>query len=299
MKYFLIFFLVLSSFSTNAQNYLDILKLTYTTTPLTGFENGTDQTRVEEMDIQLNVPIPISEKTTLLTGIIADRTQLKLDPNVSLTTLTSVVLKLGINQLYSEKWSGTYFILPKIASDFNALTNRDTQLGGLVLLTYKKRENFSYKFGFYANSEEFGPLLLPLVGFYYLSPNKKFEANVILPAQFDVNYKVVEKVGLGVNFDGRSTSYALHTSEYSLRDKYVAKVSNDMYAYATYQISKSIYIRTKIGYAIGRKYRVYDADDKVDVAMSAIFLGDDREQLNQNIESGLMYKAELLYRFNL
>jgi hypothetical protein len=44
-------------------------------------------------------------------------------------------------------------------------------MGGIALLTYKKRNNLNYKFGLYAGNELYGLYLTPLLGIYYKSPN--------------------------------------------------------------------------------------------------------------------------------
>ena len=53
-----------------------------------------------------------------------------------------------------------------------------------------------------------------------------------------------------------------------------------------------------MGYAISRNYKVYDANDKIDLALSSIYFGDDRTQLNERFKDGSIFKVELFYRLH-
>ena len=299
MKYLLRFLLGLVFITANAQNYIDIGRFSYANTPLNTFENTLEQTKIEEFALQLTFPIVLNEKTVILTGFSADRSRLLLDPDFTEhTALNKVRLQLGLNQVHSEKWTGTYVLLPSIASDFKMITNEDFQIGLLTLFTYTKKENLKYKIGFYANTENYGPLFIPLLGLYYLSPNQKFESTLLLPGQVDFNYKLTKKTALGINFDGMASSYNLHESIYIPKGQYVARSSNELYTYLQFQLGKSLYVKTKVGYTISRTYKVFDNNDKVTLNLGSIYIGDQRDQLNTNFEKGVVFKAELFYRIH-
>lgn len=299
MKYKLSFIFGIVFITANAQNYIDIGRFYYANTPLNTFENSSEQTKVEEFGLQLTFPIVLNEKTVILTGLSADRSRLRLDPDFpEHTSLNKVRLQIGLNQVYSEKWTGTYVLLPSIASDFEVISKEDLQLGLLALFTYTKKENLKYKVGFYTNSENYGPLFVPLLGLYYLSPNKKFESTLLLPGQADFNYLLAKKTALGINFDGMTSSYNLHKSNYVPKGQYVVRSSNELYTYLQFQLGKSLIAKTKVGYAISRTYKVFDNDDKVDLSLSSFYFGDNRTQLNTNFEKGVIFRAELLYRIH-
>ncbi len=297
MKYNLSYFLVFFIFTLNAQNYIDIANFSYANTPLNNFKNATEQTNVKEFGLQLTFPIVINEKVVFLTGFSANKSRVRLDQNMpDYTSLSKIRLQLGLNLVHSEKWTGTYVLLPNISSDFEKISTEDLQVGMLTLLTYTKRKNLKYKIGLYANTEKYGPLVSPLLGLYYLSPNKKFESNFLLPGLFDVNYEVIKKTVLGVNFDAMASSYNLHKNIYSAEGEYAVRSSSELFTYLQFQFGKSLYVKTKVGYPIGRTYKVFNKNDKVDLSLSSIYFGDDRIQLNQNFEKGPIFKIELLYR---
>lgn len=299
MKAALIFFLEFFALTAGAQNYIDIARFSYGNTPLNTFENSSEKTKVEEFGLQLTFPIVLNEKTIILTGFSADRSRLQLDPDFTdHTALNKVRLQLGLNQVHSEKWTGTYVLLPSISSDFESITKEDFQIGLLTLFTYTKKANLKYKIGFYTNTENYGPLFVPLLGLYYLSPNQKFESTLLLPGQADFNYQLAKKTALGVNFDGMASSYNLNNTIYTPEGQYVVRSSNELYSYLQFQLGKSLVAKTKVGYSISRSYKVFDNDDKVDLSIGYLYLGDDRKQLNTNFEKGAIFKVELLYRIH-
>ncbi len=280
-----------------AQNYVDVIKLNYNNTSRNNFENSSKSTRVEEFDLETTLPIAINSKTNFLTGFIYERIQTKLFEEGSEETFSSISLKIGFNKTHSAKWTGTYVFVPKIASDFNRITKKDFQLGGFVLLKYNKNENMNYKVGLYANSELFGPWFVPPLGLYYISPNKRFEANVTMPILADVNYAIHPRVSIGLNYSGQVRSYHLTKIPSTEKSGYVARSTNEVSGYLKFDLSKGVILHTKVGRSIGRYYRVYDEDDKIKVGFPLLYIGDNREQLNTDFKDGWIYQVMLVYRF--
>jgi hypothetical protein len=109
---------------------------------------------------------------------------------------------------------------------------------------------------------------------------------------------MAEKIVLGINFDGMASSYNLDKSNYIPNRQYVARSSNELNTYLQFHFSKSLIVKTKVGYTISRTYKVFNDDDKVNMNLGSIYLGDNRTQLNINFEKGVVFKAELLYRIH-
>lgn len=290
---FCFFFLLIHS-----QNYLDLVNLSYTNTPNNTFENSDSKTTIEEFAIELNFPIKLNDKTVLLSSFYGNKTNLQLDYNTSNKSLNMIGLGLGINKTFNEKWSSTFLVFPKIAADKLSFSGDNIQFGFLALITNKKREDLKYKFGVYTNTENYGLLVVPIFGVYYLSQNQKFEANLNLPIIADANYKIGDKTWVGMKFDGLGTTYNLTNQSYTNNGAYVSKVSNELVSYFRFQMSKSIYLNTKIGYAISRNYEIYETNDKIDWALASIYFGDKRTQLNKRFKDGAIIKIELLYRLH-
>jgi len=296
MKKILTLAIFLTSFSsfTFAQDYVDLARFHYSTTPQNDFDSIPGKTNVEDFGLDVTLPIKLNDNNIILTGFNIDQVSTKLHPLSNPTTLYNLILKVGYNKKHSKKWSGTYMLLPKLSSDFKDITSNDLQIGALALMKYNKKENLKYNIGAYYNGELFGPFIVPLIGIYYKSKNDKLEINLTLPIWADVNYKLNKIVKVGANFAAFVRSYNL-----SENNSYVVKKSNDVFAYLQFNITKSILLQTKTGYSIGRSYKEYDEKDITDIGVSAFRFGDDRTVLNPTFKDGLILKMRLIYRFHI
>ncbi|MEH6656512.1 DUF6268 family outer membrane beta-barrel protein [Leeuwenhoekiella marinoflava] len=296
---FQIVFFVLGTPLLQAQNYIDLANLSYSITPQNQFEDRDAQTQVEEVEFQFTFPQVLDDKNTFIANVMLESNALRLDPELTQrTTLTSLGLAFGFNHKYSDKLAITYLVIPKIASDLEHITSQGFQLGGLALATLNRNENLNYKIGLYANTEAFGLFLVPYIGFYYLSPSKRFEA-YITTINGDINYMLTDKLHIGGDVNGLTSSYALANPYFGTSPEYFAKNTTEFFVYLRYPISKGLYFKAKAGYAITRTHKVFEQDDKVALGLSLFYLGDDRNQLNTPLQKGALFKFELLYRFQL
>lgn len=298
-KSILILLYCLNTIFIFSQNYVDLLKLNLNTTNLNTFDSSSSKTQVNELMLDFTIPIKLNEKTSLISGLIYENIQTKLFEDGNVKTFGSTTLKVGANKLINDRWSATAVLLPKIASDYKSISGKDIQFGAIGIMKYKKSDNKNFKFGLYYNSELFGPFFVPMIGMYYLSPNKKFETNIMLPLQADVNYKLIPFINFGLNFNGQIRSYHLTDVTPSFKSTYIARSTNELYAYLKFNTTKNISITIKVGQSIGRTYNVFDEGDKVTFGLPATFIGGKRQQLNTNFSYGMIFQATLLYRFNL
>jgi hypothetical protein len=298
-KYILLIRLFLAGSFAFSQNYVDLLKVSASTTPNNTFDSSDVKTRINDLLVDLTVPVKINEGFSVLTGVIYEDMQTKLFADGIVKNFGSTTVKLGFNKQLTEKWSTTVIALPKIASDYNSFNQKDFQVGGIALFKFKKRDNLNFKTGLYYNSELFGPLFVPMLGLYYQSPNKKLEVNIMLPLQADVNYQVLPFMNVGCNFNGQIRSYHLNHISDANPNTYVTKSTNELFAYVKFNVTKSICLQTKLGQSFGRSYKVYDEADKVSFGLPATFIGDKRQQLNSNFSNGMIFQVTFLYRLNL
>jgi hypothetical protein len=277
------------------QEYFDLAKITYATTPNNRFDDGQAGSTIQELGLQINLPIVLNEKSVLIAGLSGYSLATGIDPSIPRQTrLYAFGLSIGLNQTYSDTWSATYMVLPKFSSDFSNSFATGFQLGLLTLINKKKSARFKFTFGVYTNTEQYGLLIVPLLGGYYQSTDQRFEANVLLPASVDLNYLLGKKTQVGMNFDGLGSTYALENQTYG--SGYVQKSSNELFAYTRYPLTKSLLLHLRMGYAFFRSYKVYGADDKIDFSISSIYFGDNRTILNAPFKDGLIFKVDFVYR---
>lgn len=297
MKPNLIFTLLFIVHLSYAQNYVDLVKFEYATTSNNSFEDEEATTSLFEMNGNLTVPIVLNKKTTILSGFAYEQTTASFNPGRDKESLIGITLKLGMNLNHNSKWSGTYMFLPKISSDMKKLGSKDYQLGGVVLMKYAKSDHFNYKFGVYSNAELFGPFLVPIFGFYYLSPTEKFEANVLLPLSVDLNYSITNSIRFGLNFKGQVRTYNLNSSVRKETSRYLTRSTNELYSYIQHSMKNGIQLQVGVGRSIGRSYRMYN--EKVSLGTPLVYFGDNRNQLNTDFSDSWLFKAAIFYRLNL
>ena len=295
---FLLSLLVVENLS--AQNYVDLFKFTYLNSPLNTSDSLGDQVRVQEFAADITLPIPLRNGHALITGLYVEQLSVKSSPrNFNVEQVLSTQFKLGANIKHTNRLSASYIFLPKIASDFVELGKNDFQLGGIALYKFQKKENLNYVWGVYFNNELFGPFLVPIIGFHYLSKSEKLELNFSLPVWADMNYKFNSFFSSGVTFSAFVRSYYLSPQSTLGRDEYLVKSSNEIYGYGQFNITSSWIIQTKVGYSIGRRFSTYDIQDKVTWGFSAFRFGDRRNELNPRFSDGVLLQARLIYRYNI
>lgn len=294
---FLMLILLVCSVIANAQDYIDLVKLDYAITPANTFENSAVTTKLYEMNGNLTFPIVINDNFTFLTGATYDRITATFDAELAEESVTGLTLKIGTNVKHNSKWSGTYMLLPKYASGLEKITNRDFQIGAIVLMKYTKTDHFNSKFGLYGNSELFGPFIVPLFGFYYLNPSKTVEVNALLPLSLDFNYSTTKDLRFGLNFKGQVSSYAISTPVETDANRYLEKSARDLYTYVQYEAKNGLNFQLGFGRSIGRSYRIYN--EKISLGLPLFNFGDNRTQLNTDFSDSWLFKATVLYRFGL
>lgn len=295
MKNQLLILFVFCGFSiVTAQNYLDILRINLSNTSLEDVEEA-HQTEVSNVGLEFLYPTPIGDKTILITGITAELTNLELNTGLGNEGLVMTRLNLGAKIYHSKKWTGTYLLLPKIASNMSEVASQDFQIGAIALLEYRHKNRFRTKYGLYSSSEEFGTIITPLLGVYYRTPNNKFYIDAAFPIRMEANYSLTKKVSLGADLRTSIKSYNL-----GLTDRYVQEESIRGGLYAAYaMLNDQLILRAKAGLDT-TDYGLYNSGDRVGAQILTVPVGgDDRNRLNNEFNSSLYLGFDLIYRLDL
>lgn len=289
-------FLILPFFG-NSQEYIDLFSLNYGKSGKTSFKNLSEHTTITTFETNVTLPIVLNTKYTVITGINFGSNTLQLFPTSNYNHLYSTLLKAGIKINHSEHWSGTYILLPKVASDYINISSEDFYLGGAFVWKYKKNKNLSYSFGFYGSPEAFGLYTTPIIGLYYHSSNSRFEINLNLPSDGDLNYSLSDKTKIGFDYVGRGSSFKLTTG--NTRSTYVENNSLEFSSYfQRSSFNNNVLLRLKMGFSTNQ-FEVYLIDQKLDLKISVIKFGDNRTQLNTDFSSSVFFKIEGIYRFDI
>ncbi|MCW8981513.1 MULTISPECIES: DUF6268 family outer membrane beta-barrel protein [Altibacter] len=293
----------------HAQEYVDLIRIGYGQTFNNTYVDAPGNTFVKSFEADITLPVVLNEKHAFITGIAFSRNNLQLYPKTdadifyfgvgknNFASLYSTTLKLGLASAYNDVWSSTIVLLPKIASDYEKITGDDFYFGGLALLKYQKTENLKYRFGFYATSEAFGLFTTPIVGWYYLSPSTKFEMDMSLPIAADISYSF-DTVSVGLDYFGIGRSFRLY-GETETSQAYVDLSSLEFASYVQFNtLQKQVLLRAKFGYS-SNNFEVYPDGETIDLGLSAFSFGDDRTQLNPDLNGGFFLKFEAIYRFSI
>ncbi len=295
MRKLVILFLIFP-FISFSQEYVDLLRIGYGQTFNNDFEGVDSSTYVKSLEAGLTFPVVLNENHALITGADFNRNNLQIFPEAEYTSLYSTNLKLGMASTWSKKWSTTIVLLPKIASDYKNISSDDFYFGGFALLKLMKNENLKYRFGIYASQEAFGFFTTPILGWYYLSPNKRFEMDMSLPISADVSYKLGITT-VGVDYFGIGRSYNVHYE--NAPTVYADLSSLEFASYLQFNaLEESVLLRAKLGYS-SNNYEVYADGEEIDLGVSAFSFGDDRTQLNPSLNGGIFFKLEAIYRFHI
>ena len=280
-----------------AQEYVDVFKFGYSYTDQAKFKDTNENTSINAFNASVTFPIELSSKHVFLTGIDLNSHNLWLSPEYSQsTTLYNTLFKVGLATTFSEKWSSTFVLLPKIASDYKTISGDDFNFGVYAIAKLKKSEYFKFRFGLYASTELFGVFATPIVGAYYLSPHKRFEIDASLPITAAVNYHF-ERMSIGFDYFAIGRSYNI--SQETSTPVYVDQRPIEASTYIQFGLAEnSILLRAKLGYSSNTN-EVYAQGDQLNYRISAFSFGDDRTQLNSDILGSVFLKFEAIYRIHL
>ena len=295
MKRFLIILLFGLPFFSGSQNYIDLFSITYGQTSNNNFEDVPGSTSINYLDLDLTIPIPINDKYTIITGPIHNSNRLEFFPNSDFSNIFSTTFKIGLATNHSDRWTSNFIFLPRLSSDFQNITSNDIQYGGIAIINYTKAKNFAYKFGVYSSTEAFGVIISPFFGWNYLSKNERFAMDVLAPISFDINYSF-NKFTLGIDYNGVGRSYNINENNAGL---YAHQSSLKFTNYAQLNLlNKSVLLRAKWGYATNN-FELFQQGDRVDLALPGFQIGDNRNQINSNIDASFLIEFEAIYRFTI
>lgn len=289
MRLSIIFPIFLSlSLKLYSQAYVDLVSVSWDEGFTNDYNNGTEQAHFYEWNADVTLPFVINETMAIITGFQHEQVNLIFNNKTADIQTYGTAVKIGISKTHSNIWSGTYILLPKISADEITLQTQNLQLGAFVLI---KRNYSTYKnlrFGFYTNSELFGPFVVPLLGYYLKSERSEF--SLLAPLAADYLYQVNNNFSFGASFKGIIKSYQLNS-----QTGYLTKANNELGLVA--KIDYGILVWQIFGgTTIGRNFRIYQDSDQLGLAISALKLNDHRNQINHDYDDGLFMKTSLIFR---
>lgn len=206
--------------------------------------------------------------------------------------LHGIILRTGLYQKFSKNRGIQILIAPRFMSDFHNISSKHFQMGGLIMYEKEYREDLKIGFGAMYNQEFFGPYLVPLINLNW-KLSDQWSITGLLPIYGKINYHFNSRLTAGLSHFGLITTYRLGQPEYE--GDYIERKSIDESLFARYQLIGNIFVEGRVGYALGRSYAQYEADQKVDFSLPLIGFGDDRVQKNISFNDGMIASIRFVY----
>jgi hypothetical protein len=298
MRIILILILSITTLNCFSQNRLDILTISGRSGFATGYDSvQTGKAKESGSFAAITIPVPISKKTIIYNSLNYFYFHLKDDPGKGIDAMEPLnlhgfILRTGIIQHLNNDQSLQLLLSPRLMSDLEGFGAKNWQMGFLAMYEKKFRETLTMGFGAMANQECFGLYVVPLVNVNWQISEKLVFAGM-LPVYFKLKYKVTDKFTAGFSHFGLLTTFRLNDPAY--KNYYVERQSIDLSLFANYNIFGNFFMEGRFGRTMGRKYKLYAPDDKVDFAIPMKTFGDDRVQKNIGFENGLFAELRLIY----
>ena len=210
--------------------------------------------------------------------------------------LHGIIMQTGLVHRLDENRGLILLFVPRLMSDFDRAGAENFQFGGIALYEKRFNQSLTMRFGASFNKELFGPFVVPLV---YLNwqLSDKWSILGMLPVYGKINHQLNDDLVVGFHYFGLVTTYRLGNQSYA--NDYIERRSIDLSLFARQRITGNIHMEIRTGLALGRDYRQYGENDKVDFALPLINFGDNRVQKNSSFNGGAFIRGQLVYNFVL
>lgn len=206
--------------------------------------------------------------------------------------LHAFILRTGYIRRFSEGRALQVLVIPRVMTDFNTAFSKSFQMGGMMMYEKVKSKTYTYRIGILYNQECFGPYITPI---FYLdwSITQKLKFTGLLPIYGKLYLEPSTKLSYGLHFVGLTTSYRVNENNYE--NYYVERNSIDLSVFSNIKIWKNVYFEGRVGYSIKKDYALYAEDQKVDLGLPLIYIGDNRTRSNYEYENSPFVHFRLLY----
>ena len=287
MKKIILFsFITVINIVLYSQPYLDLVKLNYTYSPLNGINEKKSplQSNFFTADVTLPIELKRGGDAIILNPFFTNNTG---EVSTKDFHVTSKALLVGFlkKDIFPNCNLLSSFIVRR-NTEVDIETDDNWQYGGIILTTWKKSEDLSFKFGMYYNKEFFGNYFMALVGLDWKIDSKNTLFGV-LPGYMIFEHKVASKFYYGFAFHAFTNSYREQIIDpLSGGSNYLRIDDNPLGIYADTYLSKKIVLSAEAGYTILRRYRYgYRNDD--------IHFKTDYKNDNFYVKASLAYRLRL------
>lgn len=294
--------LLFIGFGSQAQERLDL----FTLSGSYGFPSAYDSVyrgKATETGVMANLvaPVKFTDKLVWFNSLNYFYWQADNDENMPADIQNPIqvhgfILRTGIYYRLDKSRSLQVLLAPRLMTDFAHIDTDHLQWGGLAVYDKRYHEGLKIGFGLLYNQEFYGPNFVPLIDVDW-KINQKWSITGLLPIYGKIKYQFNERFDGGWSHFGLVTTYRLGDEAYT--GDYIERRSIDEMLYARYQLFGNFFLEGRFGYAFGRSYKQYDADQKMDFSLPLIEVGDDRTAKNISFQDGIIGSLRVIYSIEL
>lgn len=231
-----------------AQPYLDIANLKYTHSPNAGLLNQNKRDlQLQYFGLNTNIPFQFKNKKDAVIVSPFFENWVSETDIFNRQSYFSLALPLSLSKTIPHtKWA---VLITGIIRINDSTINKDGawQVGGAIIVSYKRNENLTWKTGLYINNEFFNVFVIPLLGIDWRI-NSRNNLFGILPGNLTYEHKINKHFYYGANFRAITSSFA-KTSGYWRIDE------NQLGIYLDSYFTGNIVLNVEAGHSLFRKIR--------------------------------------------
>lgn len=273
-KFYLIIWVLWFCDKSTAQPFLDIINLKYTNSPNTGIINqNKNSVKLPYFSLGTNLPLQFkNKKDAVIFSPYFEEWWSQVNNNKRQHYYGAALPVSLIKWIPHTRWG---VLVNGIVRMNDSSINRKTnlQVGGAFIVTYKRKDNLTWKLGVYVNNELFGVFVMPLAGIDWRI-NSRNSLFGILPGNLTWEHKLNEHFYYGACFRAITNSYGNNIGYWRIDE-------NQLGLYLDTYLNKNFVVNVEAGHSLFRKIRTGEKHvTKVDT------------KINDN----LYFKLSLAYR---
>jgi hypothetical protein len=273
-----------------AQPYLDIASVKYTSSPNAGLLNRKNtQNKFALFNAALNIPIIFKKDSSILMfGPFAEQWKISTGNSKEIISdYYSLGLPVYFIKPVNRKWSISLAVIVRSNGHYVSPLQNKLQIGGLLLNSFKKSNNLTWKIGVYYNKEFFGNFMMPLAGIDW-KIDRKNSLFGVLPGSMIFEHRVTNKLYYGASFKAITNSYMSGYINNGAMPMYIRIDDNQLSLFTDYYFAKNTTLSLEAGHSFFRRIRLGRYGFKQNYFLT--------EKMNDNlfVKLGLNYRI----RFN-
>lgn len=307
--------LILLITGIQAQRSLELVTLAGTYGFPSAYESPYDDQKVQPLDFLANIkaPAPFTDNFAWFTQITY--TMFHVDNDIQMPPeianplqLHSFIMQTGPSIRFGNKLESRMFgsgvdqglllfFAPRFMTDFNNAGSKNFQFGGVVLYQKIFSERLFMRIGGMYHQELGGPYLVPIVETDWIISDK-WSLVGQWPITGKLNYHINDKFTTGISHFGLITSYYLGDPDYE--GDYIERTSIDLALFGRMKVAGGFHVEGRFGYALGRSYKQFAADETVPFRVTILSFGPEREMRDHaTFDPGLIFNLRLVYDLKL